>query len=119
MYRFPLWPIGFYVYELVNLPSGRRYVGSTCDPTRRMVEHYYRFEGVREHIKDWDYNILAVAQDRQEMLALEYHWIGQLNSADSQYGYNRIGPRPVPIVSLDSRQSVPSPARRRFSRFVP
>jgi group I intron endonuclease len=100
------FPIGNFVYRIVNRESGKAYIGSTGNLTRRFTLHKTDLVNGKHHNaplqKDWDlvgienfaFEILEQVE-KGEMPVREQYWINRHGCARSLSCYNKRDVIPV------------------------
>ena len=81
------------VYAILNISTGRRYIGSSVHIAGRWSDHLSRLKRGNHHCsdfqKDWTFfgpegfgwQILEVVEDRSELIAAEQRWLNQTPTA--------------------------------------
>jgi group I intron endonuclease len=90
------------VYAIVNTLNGKVYIGSTNNLTTRFGRHRrdlarnihrngYLQSAYNKYGEDvFDYRILEIVTNEQDLIAREQVWIETLNACDEAFGYNLI-----------------------------
>lgn len=87
------------IYKLTNTVNGKIYVGQTTIDVHKYLDsvlHKTKFndhrlldKAIRKYGPDaWAYELLATAESREELDALEIHYIAKLDCRNTAVGYN-------------------------------
>lgn len=121
----PLWDSPG-VYAILNLVTGKVYVGSSCDSVQRRVSHHLEMLRNGRHYNlhlqsSWNkhgsssFNTGALEIcSRDHCLLVEQKWIDRLSSADPKLGYNIC---PKAVSRLGSKVSEESRVRISVSQM--
>jgi len=85
-----------YLYIITNMPTGKKYIGQTTDPSRRWITHTtltYPIQYIDRAIRKYGTNhfvceIVAMCLTQIDANETEDILIKQYNSRDKQFGYN-------------------------------
>lgn len=90
----------YYIYEITNSVTGRKYIGQTINHVKRFNAHMANLrKGVhkerlmqRDYVlygeESFDYKLLNYASNHQESIKLEKHYMIVNKTYDEEYGYN-------------------------------
>jgi len=89
------------VYEILNIKTGKRYIGSTTRSfNKRWDEHssflkknkhhsqYLQIAWVKYGEECFEFNILEIVENKEKCIEREQYWIDYYTSANVEFGYN-------------------------------
>jgi group I intron endonuclease len=88
------------IYEIVNLKTNKKYIGSAVNFDRRKKVHLYELKKNIHHSKllqnswnkytpkDFIFNIIEEVFDRTILLEREQHWLDYYQTYNKNFGYN-------------------------------
>ncbi len=87
-----------YVYAIKHNPTGRIYIGSTCNVKERIRQHMSLLRSGKHHVENMqddfnqygeDYSVSVLDRfDTYQDREIEYDWMHKYNTVNPKYGYN-------------------------------
>jgi group I intron endonuclease len=88
------------IYEILNLKTNKKYIGSAVNFEKRKQRHLYKLENNQHHSKslqhswnkytpdDFVFNIIEEIKDRTILLEREQYWLDYYQVYKKEFGYN-------------------------------
>ena len=88
------------IYSLVNLENGKRYIGRTCNPKKRIYAHFNQLKKHSHKNKllnqdsncKFGFEILEEGIHWRNQEDKELEWMAKFKTYDERYGYNAHDP---------------------------
>lgn len=106
------------IYCLTNVKNNKKYIGSSKHVRQRLTEHMFQLENHIHSNKELQqafdtdgltFCILEYVEDKENkdlILSVEQKWINYYNSANPEYGYNKINSKVKQTQIVFNRRNI-------------
>ncbi len=119
------------IYMIRNLINNKVYIGKSLNIYARIIEHTYKLnKGLSDssHLqsswlkhgsKNFDYSILEIIKDTDEIARRELFWMHALKTLDKNYGYNlRSDSDSEMIVHESTRKKISNRLKKEWAKGI-